>query len=83
MNATEAIAKAVSGTTDATEIVERLAALGFVCVPREPSAEMIEAAWAWELAEDSAGVWREMINAASIVPTVALTAGSLSFRMSG
>jgi hypothetical protein len=38
-------------------------ACGMVLVPREPTKEMLEAAWADALAEDAAGVWRAMIAA--------------------
>jgi hypothetical protein len=34
-----------------------------VLVPRCPTKEMIEAAWADALAEDAAGVWKSMIAA--------------------
>ena len=34
-----------------------------VLVPRHPTKEMIEAAWAEALAEDAVGVWKEMIDA--------------------
>lgn len=34
-----------------------------VLVPRHPTKEMIEAAWADALAEDARGVWEEMIKA--------------------
>lgn len=33
-----------------------------VLVPRNPTKEMIEAAWAEATAEDAAGVWRAMIE---------------------
>ncbi len=33
-----------------------------VLVPRKPTAEMIEAAWASALAEDALGVWEAMIE---------------------
>ena len=34
-----------------------------ILVPRKPTAEMLEAAWADALAEDAAGVWEAMIQA--------------------
>jgi hypothetical protein len=34
----------------------------YVLVPRKPTKEMIEAAWADALAEDAEGVWRSMIE---------------------
>jgi len=33
-----------------------------VLVPRHPTKEMMEAAWADALAEDAAGVWKAMIE---------------------
>jgi hypothetical protein len=36
----------------------------WVIVPRVPTKEMIDAAWASALAEDALGVWNEMIEAA-------------------
>jgi hypothetical protein len=36
-------------------------AVEFVLVPRVPTKEMLEAAWAEAVGEDAAGVWREMI----------------------
>jgi hypothetical protein len=35
----------------------------FVLVPRQPTKEMLEAAWADALGEDARGVWQSMINA--------------------
>ncbi len=34
-----------------------------ILVPRTPTKEMLEAAWAEALAEDAAGVWKAMIDA--------------------
>ena len=34
----------------------------FIFVPREPTKEMLRAAWADALGEDAAGVWRAMIE---------------------
>jgi hypothetical protein len=34
----------------------------FVLVPRTPTKEMLEAAWADALAEDAMGVWRAMVE---------------------
>jgi len=33
-----------------------------VLVPRKPTKEMLDAAWAYEFAEDAAGVWAAMIE---------------------
>lgn len=35
-----------------------------IAAMREPTADMVEEAWAYALAEDAAGVWRDMINTA-------------------
>ena len=35
----------------------------FVEVPRKPTQDMLEAAWADAMAEDAAGVWEAMIRA--------------------
>jgi hypothetical protein len=35
----------------------------FVLVPRTPTKQMLEAAWADALAEDAAGVWKSMLEA--------------------
>jgi hypothetical protein len=37
---------------------------GYAVVPRVPTREMLDAAWADALAEDAAGVWAAMIEAA-------------------
>ena len=34
----------------------------FILVPRNPTPEMLEAAWASALAEDAGGVWLSMIE---------------------
>jgi hypothetical protein len=47
---------------DVAGVIRELNAAGYVIVPREPTKSMIEAAWADALAEDAAGVWREMIG---------------------
>ncbi len=35
---------------------------GYVCVPVEPTEDMIEATWADALAEDARAVWKVMIH---------------------
>lgn len=47
----------------AERLLEAIAAVGFVCVPKEPTTLMIKNAWAGALAEDAAGVWLCMIEA--------------------
>jgi hypothetical protein len=34
----------------------------YVLVPRIPTREMVDAAWAYALDEDAEGVWRSMLN---------------------
>ncbi|MGA2743039.1 MAG: hypothetical protein ABSG65_37095 [Bryobacteraceae bacterium] len=53
----------------ATELVELISEAGYVIVPRLPTAEMLDAAWADALAEDAKGVWGAMINAAPLMTT--------------
>jgi hypothetical protein len=38
--------------------------MGFVCVPREPTIEMLNGAYYDALEEDAAGVWKSMIGVA-------------------
>jgi hypothetical protein len=35
---------------------------GLTCVPKTPSEQMLDAAWAYALNEDAAGVWSSMIK---------------------
>jgi hypothetical protein len=53
----------VGDETQVQRIADAIAARGFVCVPRVPTKDMIEAAWAEALAEDAAGVWQVMVEA--------------------
>lgn len=48
--------------SDAERIATGVDALGYVCVPRKATSEMIAEAWECELAEDSAAVWESMIE---------------------
>lgn len=43
----------------------------YVLVPRNPTKEMLDAAWADALAEDAAGVWASMIEEyeSQMIPT--------------
>jgi hypothetical protein len=43
-------------------IADELSRLGFVCVPIEPTQDMLSAAWADAHEEDACGVWRTMIG---------------------
>lgn len=46
----------------ARQFRDTLEEAGYVIVPREPTGEMLEAAWADALSEDAAAVWRSMIE---------------------
>ena len=48
---------------DADLLAMRITAMGYVCVPVEPTELMLRNAWADALGEDAAGVWRQMIQA--------------------
>lgn len=48
---------------EAESIIGKLAFMGYVCVPIEPTKFMIQNAWADALSEDAAGVWACMIQA--------------------
>jgi hypothetical protein len=56
----EAIESVTGGNADL--IADGLARLGFVCVPLQPTKDMLDAAWADALEEDANGVWRTMIG---------------------
>jgi hypothetical protein len=45
----------------AREVFGALASAGWVCVPREPTAEMLDAAFDYIHAEDGTGTWRAMV----------------------
>lgn len=44
-------------------ILDAIARAGYVCVPRKPTPEMLDAAWGSAIEEHAAGVWRDMIEA--------------------
>ena len=48
--------------SEAERLISAIYSTGYVCVPREPTAEMLKAAWAEALGEDAAGVWSSMID---------------------
>lgn len=48
----------------ARAIIRELARVGFVCVPRDASDAMIDAAFDYIHEEDGAGTWRAMVDAA-------------------
>jgi hypothetical protein len=41
---------------------------GLVCVPRDPTEEMVKAAWASAEAENAAWVWQDMVEEKRAVP---------------
>jgi hypothetical protein len=48
----------------AGQVCEAIREAGYVIVPRAPTKEMMEAAWADALSEDAAAVWSSMIESA-------------------
>jgi hypothetical protein len=48
----------------ARELREALHKAGYVIVPREPTKEMLDAAWADAISENALGVWTSMIETA-------------------
>jgi hypothetical protein len=57
------IASALGSESEAQRVIDVLSAAGWACVPREPTQEMLEAAYWAALAENAEGVWEEMISA--------------------
>jgi hypothetical protein len=55
---------------------EELKRLGFVCVPRDPTPEMIEAAWSSALAENASVVWDAMIESCDLTESGNQTQGA-------
>lgn len=55
------------------EIIAGLRNRSLVVVPRVPTHEMVEAAWAQALEEDAVGVWKEMIEAAPNLATAEIS----------
>lgn len=49
--------------SDGERVLSAIKEAGFVCVPRTPTLEMTDAAWAAALNENAMGVWRDMIDA--------------------
>lgn len=59
------VAASILGSAQvADELFEALRAAGYVCVPIEPTSEMIEAGWADAHEEDAKETWKTMIKAA-------------------
>lgn len=48
---------------DGERIASAIEAMGYACVPKTPTAEMLDSAWADAHAEDALGVWGSMIEA--------------------
>jgi hypothetical protein len=63
------LASVLLSAATASEILDLIGEAGYVIVPRLPTGEMIEAAWADALAEDAGRVWSSMIDAALVLPT--------------
>jgi hypothetical protein len=62
--ATGILAALLGSESEAKRAFAVLAAAGYVCVPREPTSQMLEAGWAPAHNEDAGETWREMVNAA-------------------
>lgn len=60
MTGREALIKACGDT----QVANAIYGMGFVCVPREPTIEMLNGAYYDALEEDAAGVWKSMIGVA-------------------
>lgn len=58
------IATALGSEDQAIHLLAALDAAGYVCVPRDPTKDMMDAAWAYALDEDAEGVWKSMIESA-------------------
>jgi hypothetical protein len=58
---------AVMSQECARELYEALLGAGYVIVPRAPTKEMLEAAWADSLNENASGVWASMIESAESI----------------
>jgi hypothetical protein len=53
------------GAEQARAVLETLNSAGLVVVPRTPTQAMLDAGWYSAHDEDAAGVWEEMIDAAT------------------
>jgi hypothetical protein len=60
------IATVLASDELAKHVIAALNEAGYVCVPREPSEEMRNAAYWSALAENAVGVWEDMIEASVI-----------------
>jgi len=60
----EAVVEAINSVGgDGKRVLTAIKDLGYVCVPRSPTPEMLHAAWPDALGEDAEGVWSSMIEA--------------------
>ena len=60
------VASILNSEHEARRVFDALKSAGFVCVPRDPTQRMIEAAY-WAAYEgDAAEVWEEMIGVACL-----------------
>jgi hypothetical protein len=55
------IARVLNSGRQADSVLAALRDAGWICVPKTPTASMLEAGWADAHAENAAGVWEEMI----------------------
>jgi hypothetical protein len=62
----QVIAAIVGSEMDAKRILVALDTAGYVCVPREPTEEMIEDGWAAANEENAGNTWRAMVKSALI-----------------
>jgi hypothetical protein len=56
------IARVLNSGRQADAVLVALQKAGWICVPKVPTASMLDAGWADAHEEDAAGVWREMIQ---------------------
>jgi hypothetical protein len=63
MNAPLCILIAALGQGQAEVALAALEASGYVCVPLQPTVEMLEAGWAPAHMENAENTWKEMIEA--------------------
>ncbi len=59
------VLRSAIGETKAARVLNALASAGIVCVPKNPTEAMIEAAWANALSENARGVWEDMVECAT------------------
>ena len=57
------IAAVLGSEESAARVIAALEAAGYVCVPREPTERMLDAAYWSAYGANAAGVWTDMIRA--------------------